>query len=447
MVETQNIPELPKAPINTPAKKQEVWSTTPDSVKEAPEKTEKLWDKLKEVNQELQIKYKNYQEKKSLLDRASKEDVQAPGEKDAVDKSNAENTLKKMEDAYKKDEKIYQTITFDDTLAKKAKSTPEEQKKIEWEWLSKSVTDLHYDIEPLDDSRVQFLAKTFPEAWKNAIVDPKSVENNSELKKVREAILEKTMKNASSIVPMQWESPIAYQERLYQNFQKTTGIQITLEEFNQFTKNEYREQAGQASERANSIDYDQSGNPTWYKPGVEKGGWSGGSPNSLPPPAGWSEPSGSEIGSSSTNELLWLLGWSREAIEKNLVSISFLGRTVNLHRAMVPIIQKAEAEIKSDPEASRYVVRDLGGFDWRTKRGGSSLSNHALGIAMDINADQNMGSFWNGGRDMPDSFVNIMKKNGFIWWWNWKSPYDPMHFEYSNWSLLRSAVSGGSPIA
>ena len=57
---------------------------------------------------------------------------------------------------------------------------------------------------------------------------------------------------------------------------------------------------------------------------------------------------------------------------------------------MIPIMQKAEADIKSDPEASKYVVRDLGGFDWRTKRGGSSLSNHALGIAMDINADQNM---------------------------------------------------------
>jgi len=49
-----------------------------------------------------------------------------------VDKSNAENTLKKMEDAYKKDEKTYQeTIASDITLAKKEKSHPEEQKKIE----------------------------------------------------------------------------------------------------------------------------------------------------------------------------------------------------------------------------------------------------------------------------------------------------------------------------
>lgn len=222
---------------------------------------------------------------------------------------------------------------------------------------------------------------------------------------------------------------------------------MSLEEFTAFTKSDYQKQAAQDSKMAESIAYDNTGHPTWFKSGVDRGGSSGGGSQSLPPPGWWGEPSGSEVGSSSTNELLSLLWGSRESVEKNLVSIPFLGKSVSLHRALAPILQKAEADIKADPEASKYVVRDLGGFNWRTKRGGSSLSNHALGIAMDVNADQNMGSFWDGGRNIPDSFVNIMKKNGFVWGWNWKSPYDPMHFEYSNWSLLKSALGGWSSIA
>ncbi|MEI6711069.1 MAG: hypothetical protein WCK88_02250 [bacterium] len=53
----------------------------------------------------------------------------------------------------------------------------------------KSVTDLHYAAEPLDASRVQFLARTFPEAWKSTIVDPNiDLSSNKELAMVREKI-------------------------------------------------------------------------------------------------------------------------------------------------------------------------------------------------------------------------------------------------------------------
>lgn len=71
-------------------------------------------------------------------------------------------------------------------------------------------------------------------------------------------------------------------------------------------------------------------------------------------------------------------------------------------------------------------------------------SNHAYGLAIDINVAHNngtgscdVGTTYNPGSD-PLSFsedhkvVQIMKKHGFFWGGSWTSVKDPMHFAYTN---------------
>jgi len=86
-------------------------------------------------------------------------------------------------------------------------------------------------------------------------------------------------------------------------------------------------------------------------------------------------------------------------------------------------------------------------FCYRVKTGGSSLSNHALGYAVDINPVQN--PYVSGTMVLPsegEAYVNrdnghthmidhddicykIFKKYGFTWGGDWNKPKDYQHFE------------------
>lgn len=147
-----------------------------------------------------------------------------------------------------------------------------------------------------------------------------------------------------------------------------------------------------------------------------------------------------------TNKLLDMLWWSREEVEKLIVSHKFLGKKINVNKYMVPALQAAEQDIKKDPEASAYIIKVMWWWHWRNIRWWKTLSNHALWLAIDINPKEN--GFYPDGidqtrrkdyYDIPDSFVSIMKHHGFIRWWDWKKPFDAMHFEYSNKDLLEKA--------
>ena len=60
-----------------------------------------------------------------------------------------------------------------------------------------------------------------------------------------------------------------------------------------------------------------------------------------------------------------------------------------------------------------YVYRNIAGTD--------RLSNHAYGKAIDINAFT----------DQSPEVVTCFKEAGFTWGGDWKTAYDPMHFEYT----------------
>lgn len=131
--------------------------------------------------------------------------------------------------------------------------------------------------------------------------------------------------------------------------------------------------------------------------------------------------------------------------ESNLVSFDFpypmyYGKVVvkrtRCHKlvrdSLIRVLEKIEDKITHEP-GIRDEAEDYGGiYNYRKKRAGSSLSNHAWGIAIDLDADDN--SFrapWPLVSDMPLTIIEEFAKEG------WTSAaafwgYDAMHFEAIN---------------
>lgn len=116
-------------------------------------------------------------------------------------------------------------------------------------------------------------------------------------------------------------------------------------------------------------------------------------------------------------------GWVAANIRTEQVPL--LG-SITCHKAMLPQLRAALQEIV-DQGLSDKVYQTAGCYYPRFIANTTSLSNHAFGMAIDINSAEN-------GRgtvgQMDPEVVRIFKKWGFGWGgdWNWT---DPMHFELS----------------
>lgn len=75
-----------------------------------------------------------------------------------------------------------------------------------------------------------------------------------------------------------------------------------------------------------------------------------------------------------------------------------------------------------------------GCFNIRNKRGGTTYSLHAWGLAIDINAAWNT---FGGKPSLSKEFVKCFTDEGFIWGGEWKTK-DGMHFELSKEVILKS---------
>ena len=90
----------------------------------------------------------------------------------------------------------------------------------------------------------------------------------------------------------------------------------------------------------------------------------------------------------------------------------------------------------------KFPIKDIGGYNWR---GDNSSSEHCLGLAIDINWNENYmcsndgtaqtGSYWRPGEDpysiaADSDVVAIFNKYGFVWGGTWNSKKDYMHFSY-----------------
>lgn len=194
---------------------------------------EKAWEKLKKINTELQKQYISLQ---SNRQRVWNDKTDSDGSHDERDRKSVEERLALQENEFKTKEWEYQWEMARILTDVKGKFPTPNHPKIEQKWLDKSITDLHYATEPLDESRVQFLAKTFPQAWKGAIVDPNmDLSSNKELAVVRERIQGKLRFTEQEIFKnSSWLTPEEITKRLAENFQKVTGIVVTPESFKKY---------------------------------------------------------------------------------------------------------------------------------------------------------------------------------------------------------------------
>lgn len=67
-----------------------------------------------------------------------------------------------------------------------------------------------------------------------------------------------------------------------------------------------------------------------------------------------------------------------------------------------------------------------GCFNIRKKRGGTTMSLHSWGVAIDVNAFSNC---FGCKSTLSQGFVNCFKQAGFEWGGDWSGKKDPMHFQ------------------
>jgi hypothetical protein len=116
--------------------------------------------------------------------------------------------------------------------------------------------------------------------------------------------------------------------------------------------------------------------------------------------------------------------WLRERIATRPVPI--LG-AVTCHRAMFEPLRRALGELERRGLSRLVSAADYAGcFAPRRIPGSGSLSLHAWGLAIDLNAAANP-QFGPSRQDRR--LVRAMERAGFTWGGRWPTAPDPMHFE------------------
>lgn len=116
-------------------------------------------------------------------------------------------------------------------------------------------------------------------------------------------------------------------------------------------------------------------------------------------------------------------GWE----QNNLVTIKTPnGQSWRVHKLAAPSFEG----LLRDLVAAGYNPTSSGGFNYRPIRGGTSLSQHAFGNAIDINAAANPMLKGRLQTDLPPNTAEIAARHGLMWGGTWKNRPDPMHFEW-----------------
>jgi hypothetical protein len=128
------------------------------------------------------------------------------------------------------------------------------------------------------------------------------------------------------------------------------------------------------------------------------------------------------------------------------VDTKFFGVTVKMHKAVVPALSCVEEEIRSACAATPYVPKALGGIRFKNTYHTGEITNHAYGIAIDIDPVLNpcCGCVppWNNApqcrrpsktpydrMSLPECWVHAFTKYGF-YWLGYDPMKDTMHFEF-----------------
>jgi len=109
------------------------------------------------------------------------------------------------------------------------------------------------------------------------------------------------------------------------------------------------------------------------------------------------------------------LGWDR----------SKHATKVRVHQAIAGEVVNIFEELKAGGEWYELRTYD-GGYTWRLQRGGSKLSMHGYGGALDFDAPWNkLGML----PQMPRGVVRVFERRGWTWGGRWRRK-DGMHFQF-----------------
>jgi hypothetical protein len=124
-------------------------------------------------------------------------------------------------------------------------------------------------------------------------------------------------------------------------------------------------------------------------------------------------------------------GSTEKEVKRYIIPMKFMGFNININKDIAPLLTKINDKYMG--QSNKYKVTVVQSFNYRKVTGGTTLSFHAFGRAIDINPAQNpyvkppkkpMKS------DMPVEFVRLFTDLGFRWGGNWSTVSDPMHFDY-----------------
>ena len=123
--------------------------------------------------------------------------------------------------------------------------------------------------------------------------------------------------------------------------------------------------------------------------------------------------------SATSDYLKNIYGLTADAVDANIIQISFIGQTIKVNRYAAAAFLKVSTEI--DALNTEYIIKSISTItsldDANSPDASAGLSWHALGIAVDINPSKNAhtaGSV-NGAHDIPASWVAVFQKNNFSW--------------------------------
>jgi hypothetical protein len=144
-----------------------------------------------------------------------------------------------------------------------------------------------------------------------------------------------------------------------------------------------------------------------------------------------------------------------------VVSTTFMGLPVKMHRKVVPALACVEKEIVRACADHPYTPQALAGIRFRNTYRGGEVTNHAYGIAIDVDPARNTccGCVppWNDApackrpgkseydhMDMPECWVHAFERFGFYWLGH-DVLRDTMHFEFLGDPDKIAAGAAGMP--
>jgi len=167
----------------------------------------------------------------------------------------------------------------------------------------------------------------------------------------------------------------------------------------------------------------------------------------------WTNPTGANILNRSGYFLgvLWKAS-TRKETEKQIVDITFFGKTTRVHKGIQQKLAIIEEQIqdaaKTDNTIQAWIdnLDSPGGYYWRAIAKTKSRSYHSYGLAIDLLpksldgkqsywlwASQKRSDWWNVSYNEryhpPETVIKIFESYGFVWGGKWVM-FDTMHFEY-----------------